>query len=141
MAHGRFRDLDWRAEPPTLDARAKERWLCATSWEAGLATFLAAPGETDRSLIVPVAPGEAERTQEAIAEWLSRHGYDPETIPDVLLLDHADASPVGLLRAANVWADSGDPEAKAIAFALGLRVVSAQQDATSAAAAPVGLEA
>lgn len=141
LAHDRFRDLDWRAEPPTLDARAKERWLCSTSWEAGLATFLAAPGETDRSLIVPVAPGEAERTQEAIAEWLSLHGYAPETIPDVLLLDHSDASPVGLLRAVNVWADSGDSETRAIALALGLRVVSAQQDATSATAPTVGLEA
>ncbi|HEY9900170.1 MAG TPA: glycosyltransferase [Pantanalinema sp.] len=124
VARERFKALNWNEEAPLLEARAKERWLCATDWKEGLAAFLAAESEPHRSLLVPVKPGKAEGTLEAIAEWLSVRGLDPEAIPDVLLLEQVGTSGVGLVRAATVWVDSQDLVARAIALALGLRVAS-----------------
>lgn len=108
-----------------IEPAARQRWLVSDpeNWEEPLKLYLEAarPGH-DVALILRFPPGQAESAQEAILEWLQRMGYDPEQIPDVLVMD--EALSVELFRQATAWIDTGDAPGRTIAEELGLRTIA-----------------
>lgn len=108
-----------------IEPAAKQRWLVSDpeSWEAPLQAYLEAarPGQ-DVALMLRFPPGMAESAQEAILGWLQRHGYDPEQIPDVLVMDEPLSSE--LFRQATAWIDTGDEPGRNLAAELDLRAIA-----------------
>lgn len=120
-AHASFKALDWSVGPLAANVHARERWLLTfgPEWQAGLETFLAAT-DRDLALLVRVKAGEAESAFETLQQWLLEAGHDPESIPDVILLDQEVPSEVAIFRMATAWVDDGDAVRRAIAAAVGL---------------------
>lgn len=124
IARDRFRTMDWGTDPLPLEAPSQERWLLPTmdGWEATVAEYLRSfRAGLSISLLLRVAPGQAEAMQEALLTWLDAQGYEPDAMPDLVLLDNDLPSDVALYRAANAVVDTGHPEHAATAAALGLR--------------------
>jgi GT2 family glycosyltransferase len=120
-AREQFRTSDWSERSLPFEG-PRELWLVGENWEDAMEAYLQAvkPG-MEVSLLLRVPPGAAEKSQEVVAEWLVEHGHDPEKIPDVVLVDQP--SSVSVFRQATAWIDTGEPLGRAIALALGIRII------------------
>lgn len=126
LARAEFKEVDWALCPLTLDTTAAERWLLTepAHWETALRIFLERAGDSsDVALLIRVRPGTSSDLQDAIAEWLIRHGHDLDAIPDVLLIDEPKAMGAALFRHATAWIDTGEARGRAMAQALGVRAI------------------
>lgn len=124
LRHPSLEEADWEAPALEVATSAKDRWLVADpdAWEANLEAFLADYASIlDLCLMLRVPEGAAETRQEQILAWLTEHGYDPDAIPDVLLIDAPTSAQVSVFRAATAVLDTGSPRERNIAQALGLR--------------------
>lgn len=124
MAASAFAALDWRPEPFEVETTALERWLLpmVEDWQPKFEAFLRqVPPAADLELLLRVPPGQAEEAQETLLEWLDVHGYDPESLPNITVLDPEWAAEVRLHRAATAFIDTGDALSRAVATALGLK--------------------
>lgn len=119
--------LDWNAEPLPSDHLAPERWLVSQpgAWRKVLPGYLdTITVDQNLSLLVRVNPGEAEAVSADMMAWIQGHGYDPDKLPDIVLIDDEVASELSVFRMATSWLDTGQPEDRLVAEALGLSIVS-----------------
>ncbi len=124
LRHPSVEEADWEAPALDVATAARDRWLVADpeAWEANLAAVLADyASNLDLCLMIRVPEGAAETRQEQILAWLTEHGYDPDAIPDVLLIDAPSSARVSVFRAATAVLDTGCPRERNLAQALGLR--------------------
>lgn len=125
LAFGEFGAIDWGAPALRMRDRNRNRWLLTTEdWEAPLRAFLnLAKATPSLALYVKWPGGEAANLFEALSHWLQQQGYDLEQIPDIVVLDQADAAEISAYRFATGWMATGDLRAETIARALGLQVI------------------
>ena len=126
VAHQEFRGFDWEVTALNLGERKPERWLLtAERWQEPLEGFLrSAEGMSSTSLYLRRPNEEATSLFEEISEWLLLKGFNPDQIPDIVVIDGALPSEVAVFRLATAWIETGDVRAKAMALALGLKVIS-----------------
>ena len=110
---------------PDLATSARALWLVAarSGWEPSLAAFIASP-PADTALVLHSGSRDAMDLEAEVADWLAVRNMDPETIPDVLLVDDSQATFVATCRYATAVLDNGDDTARSVAEALGLPVRS-----------------
>jgi hypothetical protein len=119
-----FAGLDWRPEPFELETAAPERWLLpmAGDWPSKFEAFLQnVAADAELELLLRVPPGQAETAQETLLVWLDAHAYDPESLPNITLLDPEWEAEVRIHRAATGFIDTGDTLSRAVAAAVGLK--------------------
>lgn len=126
VAHQEFGGFDWEVAALNLGERKPERWLLtADRWQEPLEGFLrSAEGTSSTSLYLRRPNEEATSLFEEISEWLLLKGFNPDQIPDIVVIDGALPSEVAVFRLATAWIETGDLRAKAMALALGLKVIS-----------------
>ncbi|MNR75310.1 putative glycosyltransferase EpsE [compost metagenome] len=126
VAHQEFGGFDWEVAALNLGERKPERWLLtAERWQEPLEGFLrSAEGTSSSALYLRRPNEEAASLFEEISEWLLLKGFNPDQIPDIVVIDGPLPSEVAVFRLATAWIETGDVRAKAMALALGLRVIS-----------------
>lgn len=112
-------------------------------WREALGAYLSAfnPG-ADVALVIRAEPGDEDAAGQVLAA-IEGLGRDPETIPDVVIVDQA-LSPDrigGLYTACNAFVDLGNPRHAREAAACGLAVVQPGAIKPLATAAPVAAKA
>lgn len=127
-----FASLDWTAPDIKLESDAQERWLVAAngSWQQALEAYLiAVPPEQGVALVIQAEAGKEQTLQEQVATWLDQHGHDPEGIPDVLIVSAPGKAEVALFRAATAWIERDGDRERALAMALGKRLLAPNAEA------------
>ena|GEM_PF-4206787 len=126
VAHQEFGGFDWEVAALNLGERRPERWLLtAERWQEPLEGFLrSAEGTSSSALYLRRPNEEAASLFEEISEWLLLKGFNPDQIPDIVVIDGPLPSEVAVFRLATAWIETGDVRAKAMALALGLRVIN-----------------
>lgn len=124
-ARKEFGAVDWSATPVHLEEWTPKRWLVTSpSWQKPLEAFLRVAPEVDPpALYMKPQSRDPEALLAEISEWIVANGNDPETVPDIVLLDVNTESELSLFRFASAWLDTGDARERAIAAALGLEIV------------------
>lgn len=105
----------------SFDVNAPQRVL-VKDWQGVLPTFL--EHASHAALMVMVPEGQSETTNEAIAEWLAANGFDPETVPDIAVIECRHPLDTDVIKAGTAWIDDGNFEVRVLVEALGLTVLS-----------------
>ncbi|MBM3268967.1 MAG: glycosyltransferase [Candidatus Sericytochromatia bacterium] len=121
---------------------ARPDWA-GEGWQELLAAYLGAFRPTDDVTLVLRTDPEEAGSADRIMAFIDALGYDPERIPDVVLVDHAltTSRAGGLYTACQVFVDLGHPTFLREAEACGLAIVNRIAPEALRAAAPAFPEA